>query len=411
MSQSISSPPPVDTPVRVCPVDHAEFKTPRVGPEGETGVWRDDTGVWHVRDFEAAKQLLRGRSTRQAGFKAEFQERMPDEMRRPILYQEGPEHLEQRKQTARFFTPRAVETYRPMMESLARELVVQLKRDKRTDVRALNLNMAMRVVSQVVGLTDSRLPGIAKRLDVFLANESVARESRLMGLLRKARNRISVLSFFFLDVKPNIEKRRKQRQDDLISYLLDQGYNDWEIFTECVTYGAAGMVTTREFMALALWHLIERPALAARYQVAGEEERTAILHEILRLEPIVVQLKRRSEQDIALTTAAGEVAIPAGSLIVVNVQAANADVTLVGDNPHAICPMREMHAPVVMPSVIAFGDGHHRCPGSYVALQETDVLLMHLLPLPGLRIAHLPEIGWSETASGPELHNFVIEVD
>lgn len=411
MTQSTPHTVTADNVIRICPIDHTQFKTRRVGPEGDAAVWRDDAGVWHVRDFDAAKQLLRGRATRQAGFKAEFQERMPDEMRRPILYQEGPKHLEQRKQTARFFTPRAVETYRPMMESLARELVVQLKRDKRADVRALNLTMAMRVVSQVVGLTDSRLPGIAKRLDVFLANESVAREMRLMGLFRKARNRISVLTFFFLDVKPSIEKRRKQRADDLISYLLDQGYTDWEIFTECVTYGAAGMVTTREFMALALWHLVEQPALAARYQVAGEEERIAILQEILRLEPIVAQLKRRSEQDITLTTALGDVTIPAGSQIVINVQAANADVALVGENPHAICPMREMHAPVVMPSVIAFGDGHHRCPGSYVALQETDVLLMHLLPLPGLRIVHLPEIGWSETASGPELHNFVIEVD
>lgn len=400
---------PPTTPV--CPVDHSQFKTRRVGPAGDAAVWRDNAGTWHIRGYEAAKLLLRGRNTRQAGFKAEFQQKMPDGMRRPILYQEGPDHLEQRKQTARFFTPKAVETYRPMMEALAGKLAAQLTQDKRADVRALNLTMAMRVVAQVVGLTDSRLPGIAKRLDVFLANESVAHQSRLRGLLRTAGNRVSVLAFFFLDVKPSIEVRRKTRADDLISFLLDQGYKDWEIFTECVTYGAAGMVTTREFMALALWHLIEQPALRARYLVAGEEERYAILHEILRLEPIVAQLKRRSEQDITLPGDHGDVTIPAGSQIVVNVQAVNADPTLVGEDPLMICPMREMRAQVVMPSVTAFGDGHHRCPGSYVALQETDVLLRHLLPLPGLCIEHLPEMGWSETASGPELHGFVIAVD
>ena len=80
----------------VCPVDHTQFKSRRVGPEGDKAVWCDDAGVWHVRSFDVAKQLLRGRATRQAGFKAEFQERMPTDMRRPILYLEGPTHLEQR---------------------------------------------------------------------------------------------------------------------------------------------------------------------------------------------------------------------------------------------------------------------------------------------------------------------------
>ena len=403
--------PIVETVGAKCPVDHTQYKTRRVGPESDTAVWRDDAGTFHVRSYEAARQLLRGRNTRQGGFKAEFLERMPAGSRRPILYQEGPEHLEQRKQTARFFTPRAVEAYRPMMEALARELITQLKVDKRADVRALNLKMAMRVVAQVVGLTHSRLPGIASRLDIFLGNESAERDSALQRIIRIVRNRVSVLAFFFLDVKPSIDARKRQPADDLISYLLDQGYKDWEIFTECVTYGAAGMVTTREFMALALWHLLEQPALGARYQVAGEDERYAILHEILRLEPIVAQLKRQTEQELTLPGTDGAVTIPAGSKVVVNVQAVNADRALVGDEPQMICPMREMRAQVIMPSVTSFGDGHHRCPGSYVALQETDVLLRALLPLPGLRIEHLPEVGWSETASGPELHAFVIAVD
>ena len=63
-----------------------------------------------------------------------------------------------------------------------------------------------------------------------------------------------------------------------------------------------------------------------------------------------------------------------------------------------------------MPSILGFGDGHHRCPGAYVALQETDVLLLRLLALPGLRIERAPDITWSSTASGYELHNFMIAV-
>jgi cytochrome P450 len=73
--------------------------------------------------------------------------------------------------------------------------------------------------------------------------------------------------------------------------------------------------------------------------------------------------------------------------------------------------MRQLHKPVVMPSVIGFGDGHHRCPGAYVALQETDVLLQRLLKLDGLRIERKPDLVWSSTASGYELHNFIISCE
>ncbi|NJM40101.1 MAG: hypothetical protein HC853_04700 [Anaerolineae bacterium] len=46
-----------------------------------------------------------------------------------------------------------------------------------------------------------------------------------------------------------------------------------------------------------------------------------------------------------------------------------------------------------------------------MALQETDVLLQRLLRLDGLRIKRKPELRWSSTASGYELHNFIIEVN
>ncbi len=60
---------------------------------------------------------------------------------------------------------------------------------------------------------------------------------------------------------------------------------------------------------------------------------------------------------------------------------------------------------------MSFGDGHHRCPGAYVALQETDVLVRHLLALDTLRIERQPRVDWSTTASGPEMHGFVVALD
>ena len=394
-----------------CPADHSQYKTPRISEPGKPAIEQDADGIWQVHGFDEAKQILRNADTTQMGFNAEFLDRTPSNMRRPILYLEGPEHLEQRKQTARFFTPKAVEGYRPIMEMVAKQEVAALQHSGRADLRKLSLGMAMRVVAEVVGLTSSIVPGIEKRLDAFLKDDEQKGGSQLGGRIRLLYNRLNILTFFYLDVKPAINARKRQPQDDLVSYLIGQGYKDWEIFTECVTYGAAGMVTTREFMALALWHLMEKPELRARYLQASEEERRAILHEILRLEPIVTQLKRKAAQDMTIESNGRPVTIRKGELIHLFVQDVNTDESVVGEGSLALCPMRDMHKQVVMPSVMSFGDGHHRCPGAYVSLQETDVLLQHLLPLDGLRIVQEPRVGWSKTASGPVLSDFIVALD
>jgi len=79
-------------------------------------------------------------------------------------------------------------------------------------------------------------------------------------------------------------------RDDVISNLVPQDYTDEEILVECITCAAAGMVTTREFISMATWHLLEQPELRATYLAAEQAERYAILDEILRLEPVVGHL-------------------------------------------------------------------------------------------------------------------------
>ena len=59
---------------------------------------------------------------------------------------------------------------------------------------------------------------------------------------------------------------------------------------------------------------------------------------------------------------------------------------------------------------MSFGDGHHRCPGSFVALQESDIFLQKLLALPNLRIERAPDLGWNDTVKGYELRNFMLSL-
>ena len=245
MSEESSRTPPQKNGDRSrCPVDHAALsqrKTtcshkPAGGP-----IERGADGVWHVRGHAQARAVLRSSGTKQAGFNAELLEGLPQRMRPPILYQEGQPHHEQRRQTARFFSPKTVsENYRGLMEELAGAAIRKLLRERRADLDALSMGLAVGVVGQVVGLTQSRLPGMARRLDAFFEGDVTGFGWDPRALFGFARNQARVAAFFYLDVKPAIEARRRNHGEDVISHLISRGYGDAEILTECITYGAAG---------------------------------------------------------------------------------------------------------------------------------------------------------------------------
>lgn len=395
-----------------CPITGpVERRTSRATERPGAPVERDKNGVWRIHDYAAAKTVLRGDHTQQAGFSAELLDRMSRRMNRPVLYQEGTEHHEQRKQTARFFTPRAVsENYRALMDALTDAIVKRLLDAGRADLSALSMALAVRVAGEVVGLSDSLLPGMSRRLNAFFEGNFTTGRLSPRAVKQALRAQSHVAAFYYLDVRPAIAVRRKEPREDVISHLLARGYSDSEILTECITYGAAGMATTREFICLATWHLLDRPALRERYLVAGEAERHAILHELLRLEPVIGHLYRRTTENVTLATPHGAVTIPAGELVDIHIYAVNADPAVAGEESLALCPGRSLGDAKAGPAIMSFGDGHHRCPGAFIAIQETDVLLRKLMAVPGLRVEQSPNMSWSDLTAGYELRDFIVAI-
>jgi len=372
-----------------------------------TAVERDAAGVWHIRSFAAARKLLRGDSTRQAGFKAELIERLPKKGKIPILFLEGRTHHEQRRLTAPFFTPRAVDSrYRALMARLADSVIGAFQAARRGELSSMGMEVAVGVAAEVVGLTDSRVPGLDRRINAFFAGGLEDGGGRLRRLWQAMVAQIRLARFYWLDVRPSIAARRKSPREDVISHLLAEGYSDSEILTECITYGAAGMVTTREFITVCAWHLVDDAALRAQYLAADEPARHALLEELLRLEPVVGTLFRRTTCPVAI----GDVEIPEGAMVAVDVRAVNADPAVSGDRPLAKqpgrCPADRAGGPV-----LSFGDGHHRCPGSFLAIQETDIFLTRLLAVPGLRFEKAPKVGWNDLVTGYELREAWLACD
>ncbi|MCW2805169.1 MAG: cytochrome [Propionibacteriaceae bacterium] len=372
---------------------------------------------WTVRSFDVARAVLRNsEAVRQAGFGADTVNRAGSSMRPPILYLEGSAHRTQRSAAARLFAPKVTEDYRDMMERLSDELVGTLRTDRWVDLSRLSLRMAVQVAARVVGLTDSSLAGMSRRLDSFFDSGPSEISRNPISVLRFLRGRSTLLRFYYLDVKPAIRARRRRRRwirraprlgrDDVISQLLDAGFSDLDILTECVTYGAAGMATTREFITVAVWHLLDDPDLIERYRRASTAERIVILNEILRLEPVVGHLYRRTTGPVTLATPEGPVELPLGSLIDLDLRAVNADQSIVGGCPMSLLPGREL-PPTVPPTLMSFGDGHHRCPGGPLAIMETEVFVSALLRY-DLIAEGPPIVQWNPVTQGYNLDRFRI---
>ncbi|MFJ6572231.1 cytochrome P450 [Streptomyces sp. NPDC091292] len=383
----------------------------RGGTASECPVARGDDGVWEVRGYDEARAVLRSTSTVQAGLGIETVSKLPKNIRRPVLYRDGPEHREHRRQTARFFTPRRVdEHYREVMVRVAQAQIDRLRADGRARLSDLSFDLAIEVACAVIGLTDSR-PGIKERLERFFPERfGTPGLTSLHGIYWTLRQNTNWLRMYVGDVRPAVRARRRTRRDDLISHLIDDGCSATEILGECLTFAAAGMVTTREFISAAAWHLFSDADLLAHYRAADEPGRLAVLGEILRLEPVVGLLSRRTTEPLDLPGAdGGNLTVPVGDRIDILVDHTNVDERTVGAQPRCLRPGRTMKD-AATPG-LAFGDGPHKCPGLHIALLETDVFLSRLFDLPGIRMASPPTVGFIDPIASYQLRHCVVEVN
>ena len=361
-------------------------------------------GRWRIAALDVAEQVLRKRdAVRQAGFNADLVHQMPKKVRPPILFLEGKQHRRMRTNTARFFTPRATEGYRALMTGYADDIMADFRRRGEADLSRMTLRMAAHVASHIVGLTEGDIDGLERRLDATIVREP-ASGRRLRTLAQRVLGQTRLLNLYWRDIRPAVAARRRTPKADLISHLVELDYGPLEMLAECLMYGVAGMVTTREFISACMWHFHEDPELRTQFVDGDEDQRRRVLYEVLRLEPIVGNLHRRASEDIRISTDDGHVDIPAGAHLEVDVYAINADERVVGETPDQTCPDRDLGAH--RQPIYSFGAGHHRCPGEFVAIQESEIFLSKLLAIESLRVERAPTLSINPAIEAYELRDF-----
>lgn len=349
-----------------------------------------EPGTRHLDRFEDLRAVLRLDSMRQNGA-ANSPTEKKDPALASIFFLHGEDHRRRRSAITNFFTPKAITTrHMPAITDTAEKLVAEFQKKGSARLDEMSFLLSSTVVADIVGLTETPLRPMMRRIEMANGAPDVWRGG-IRKLLAPLKSRFFAMSFLFRDLKPTIAARRKNRQDDVISRLLDEGRSDLEIMVECMTFGLAGMGTTREFIVVAALHLFEKEDLCRRFLDGSEAEQMDILKEILRLEPQASMIYRTAAErvDDALPEP-----IAAGERLSLGIRAANLDEAAVGPYPNRIDPDRAKKMKN-NGAWMSFGNGAHFCPGWQVALTETRILLDRLFRVPGLRLARYPDMEWT----------------
>jgi cytochrome P450 len=260
----------------------------------------------------------------------------------------------------------------------------------------------------VIGLTNSSVSGMSRRLGAFFAGDPLSRGSGPAARLRQVLAGGRTGRFYWLDVKPAIRSRRRRPRADIISQLIEREFSDLEILTECLTYASAGMATTRELISAAAWHLLEDPELLRTYRAGDVAARRSLLEELLRVEPVVGYLRRRTTSPVTLDGTDGPLTIESGALVDLRLRMVNDDPAVLGDGGAAVCPGRALPSSVPA-AVMSFGDGHHRCPGGPLAVMESEIFLSRLFERDLVADAP-PRVRWNPVSQGYDLDRFPVRL-
>jgi cytochrome P450 len=273
-----------------------------------------------------------------------------------------PEHTKYRQLLTPLFAPQAIETLEPMIRSWCVELIDGFLAQGRCD---LNRDFARQYPTMIF----LRLMGLPKGgVGDFLDNvHGRIRDLAQMGLSEAQSMSGAYMMAMGEYMNAVLDERRVERQDDIVSYLLDieidgRPLDDAELQQICTLLYAAGLDTVAGQLGYMFLHLTNHPE--HRRLVAEQPERIpAFVEETLRVYSIVTT-NRIVTRDVEFAGCP----MKAGDRVLLSIPAADRDPLEFPDaDTFDIDRASNRH--------IAFAAGPHRCLGSHLARLELRVAL------------------------------------
>lgn len=302
-----------------------------------------------------------------------------------LINDDPPRHTRFRRIVNKTFTPRRIEEVKPLIESIAAELLDGIESGETDIVNDYTVPLPVRIIASLLGI-----PGEDYRTFKAWSDALVGATPGAMGM-GGARGGISEMVEYFGKIAA---ERRTEAGSDLVSLLVQpdgegEYLEEWEVMGFCVLLLVAGNETTTNLMGNMFNGLAQRPELWTRLR----EDRSlvpTVVEETLRWQSPVQFIMRQATRD----TEIGGQAIAAGDRVLPYFAAANHD-------PEAFSEPEEFRLDRDLHNHVAFGMGIHYCLGAPLARAEAQVSLNAFLDrfetiepgsAPGTRLGGIPLI-------------------
>jgi cytochrome P450 len=277
-----------------------------------------------------------------------------------MILMDPPEHTRLRKLVSRVFTLRRMEALRPRVEQVAAELIDGLRAENSVDIMAsYAFLLPVLVICELLGVPPTDRDRFAAWSNAMVDDEtqdaSMTAAANLHGYLSEL-----------------IATKRAHPDDALISALIEDADDDQLTHDELVAMAMllliAGHETTINLIGNGLLALLTHPDQLDLLRHRPELLPSAI-EEFLRWDsPIHSTPARFAAEDVEY---AG-VTIPAGSVVILSLAAANRD-------PSRFADPAELHVDRDGGGHAAFGHGLHHCLGAQLARIEGQEAIGALL--------------------------------
>ncbi len=295
----------------------------------------------------------------------------PDMGGAPPITSDPPRHRIARMVLMPPFSPHEIKKLIPKTRAICDDLIDNFadagKFDGAVDYAQ---NIPVHIIAHMIGVPDSDADRFRRWINLIVVDGVVDDEALHRGL-------IEITDYFagFLD------ERRQNPGDDLISFLIQQTYEDGEPFRDNHVLGSlrllliAGIDTTWSAIGSTIWHLAQHPDQRRRLVEEPQLLRNAVEEFLRAYAPVTMARLIVQDRELSGCT------MKAGEMLLLPFPAANRDPAMF-ENPNEVILDREnshRHA--------AFGMGIHRCIGMHLARMELTVAIEQLLKrIPDFRL-------------------------
>ena len=292
-----------------------------------------------------------------------------------MLTADMPDHTRYRRLISKAFTPKVIAELEPKIREITTRLIdAFIENGSMEFVEEFGVPLPVEVIAHALNVPDDRLADFKRWSDDSIAGigTQISIEKRM-----EAERGVNEYQHYFA---AELEKRRTEPQDDLLTNLLNARVDDddpditdkrpldmAEMLSMVQQLLVAGNETTTKLLTESMRLIAETPGEWEKLR-ADPSRAPKMVEEALRLTTPTQGMFRIATKDHELEG----VSIPKGARIVIVFASANRDTNLYED-PDSFCPEREN-----LRDHLAFGKGIHFCLGAALSRLEGKVALEEL---------------------------------